>query len=140
MSDVTGEPDKVLGYATEHSIEDPFTGEITVSVRLGPDGPRPPMTATRIAASGSFERFLNTLIARDAQAEQDWLEAEIQAGRIVVSSSRWYEWRACGHRAMAPSAHDDTHPHYCPVCEPGQRVKGCDVEYRVSPRAAIKLT
>jgi len=27
-------PSPVIGYATEHSIEDPFTGQITVSVRL----------------------------------------------------------------------------------------------------------
>lgn len=27
-------PSPLLGYATEHSIEDPFTGEITVSLRL----------------------------------------------------------------------------------------------------------
>lgn len=27
-------PSPILGIATEHSIEDPFTGEITVSVRL----------------------------------------------------------------------------------------------------------
>jgi hypothetical protein len=27
-------PSPIIGYATEHSIEDPFTGDITVTVQL----------------------------------------------------------------------------------------------------------
>jgi hypothetical protein len=40
-------PGPIYGYAVEHSIEDPFTGEITVRVRLGDREPRTP-TVRRI--------------------------------------------------------------------------------------------
>lgn len=36
---------------------------------------------------------------------------------------------ACGHAAVVMGDHPVTHPHYCPVCEPGRRAEGCDVEY-----------
>lgn len=39
-------------------------------------------------------------------------------------------WEACGHEAyILGFDHDLWHPHYCPICEPGRRALGCDVEY-----------